>query len=81
MHADLPRVLYVNGAAHLLGNTPKAVRNQVARKLIPFHRLGGRVIFLRDELESFLAGLPGCTPQEAVSNVQARNGTNGVARW
>jgi hypothetical protein len=68
------RVLYIGDAARLLGGTEKAVRQQVSRRLLPFRKLGGRVIFLKDELEEFLQNLPGCRPAEAAANVAARTG-------
>ena len=64
------QVLNVAGAAHLLGTSEKSIRQRIARRLLPFRKLGGRVIFLRAELESFLAGLPGCTSEEANQNVE-----------
>jgi hypothetical protein len=74
------QVLDVDGAAALMGTTPKGVRQRIARRLLPFHKLGSRVIFMQGELEQFLAALPGCSAEEAECNVAARNGTNGVAR-
>ena len=67
-------VMYVDGAAEMLDSTPGAVYQLVARRTIPFRKLGGRVIFLKDELEAFLLALPGCRPDEAAANVAARNG-------
>jgi hypothetical protein len=67
-------VLYVEGAAELFNTTPKAIRAKVARRLLPFHKLDGRVIFFRDELEEFLRDLPGCSVGEAQANVVLRSG-------
>lgn len=71
----LSRVLSVEGAAQFLGNTPKSVRQLQARRLLPYHKIGTRVIFLKDELEAFLRGLPGCSLDEAKRNLAERNDT------
>ena len=55
------------------GITEKALRSQVARKLIPYRRLGGRIVFLRDEVAAFLRQLPGVTAEQAIENIAARH--------
>lgn len=60
-------------AAHFLGTTPKAVRAKVDRRLIPFRRCAGRIVFIRKELEEFLNALYGCPLDEALANVRERN--------
>lgn len=64
--------LDVRGAAAFLGTTDKTVRAMVERKLLPYRRLNSRIILLRTELEGFLVDLPGCTPDEARANHEAR---------
>jgi hypothetical protein len=59
-------------AAYFLGTTPKAVRTKVERRLIPFRRCVGRIVFLRHELESFMNALEGCPLDEALANVKER---------
>jgi excisionase family DNA binding protein len=66
-------ILVVEDAARLLGNSEKSIRQCVARRTLPFRKLGGRVIFLKDELEAFLRDLPGCSLDEARANAAARN--------
>ena len=66
--------LDVRTAAAILGTTEKTLRAMIERKLIPHRRLNSRIILLRNELESFLVGLPGCTTDEARSNVRQRQG-------
>jgi hypothetical protein len=66
-------VLEVAGAAQFMGTTEKAIRQRVARHLLPFRKLGGRVIFLRAELEAFLQDLPGCRLEEAQRNIGGRD--------
>lgn len=66
--------LDVRGAAVFLGMTEKTTRGMIARRLIPFRRLNSRIVLLRSELEHFLIGLPGCTPDEVQRNQEARHG-------
>ena len=68
------KLLDVPSAAELLGMTPKAVRQRVARKMIPFKKWGGRICFVRAELDSFIASLPGCELEEALRNEEAKRG-------
>ena len=65
-------VLDVRGAAAMLGTSEKLVRSRVERRLIPFRRLGARIVFLRQEIEQWLAALPGCTLTEAQANQEVR---------
>ena len=64
--------LDLRSATVFLGGTEKQTRGMVARRLIPFRRLGGRIIFLRSELQAWLQNLPGCTLEEAQANQEAR---------
>lgn len=65
-------MLDVKSASDFLGETEKAIRARVARRMIPFRRLGRRIIFLRTELEAWLAALEGCSLDEALANQEAR---------
>lgn len=67
-------LLYVADAARLLACSEKAVRAKVARQILPHRRLGGRVFFLRAELEQFLHDLPGVSAGEAKANLALRSG-------
>ena len=64
--------LDVRSAAAFVGDTEKGIRGKAARRLIPFRRLGGRIVFLRSELEMWLSGLDGCTLDEAKTNQEMR---------
>lgn len=70
----------IAGEAVELGITEKALRAQVARGLIPHRRLGGRIVFLVDEVAAFLRALPGVTPEQAIANIAARHGEGDPAR-
>ena len=67
--------LDVRSAAALIGGSEKQTRALVERRLIPFRRLGGRIVFLRTELEQWLASLDGCTLEEAKETLRVRQGT------
>ena len=64
--------LNVRQAAEYLGWSEKMLRARLARRTIPFRRLGSRIIFRREELEQFLETLPGCDLTEAVQNLNRR---------
>jgi hypothetical protein len=65
-------LLNVRGVSELLGMTEKAIRCRAAQGLLPSRRWGGRVVFLRDEVLSFLQALPGTTPTDAQENARRR---------
>lgn len=69
--------LDVRGASAFYGGTEKQTRGLVDRRLIPFKRLGGRIVFLRAELEAWLASLDGCTIDQAQENLRVRKGLEG----
>lgn len=66
--------LDVRAASGFYGGTDKQTRGLVERRLIPFRRLGGRIVFLRSELEAWLQDLPGCTLDEARASREVRRG-------
>lgn len=69
-------VLDVSGAAEFLGSSHDYVRSRAARGQLPYRRWGGRLVFLRGELEQFLAEtLPGVTLEQVQQNIEARRGT------
>jgi excisionase family DNA binding protein len=54
--------------------TEKAFRQRLARGQLPYRKLGRRVLIPADELEKFLAALPGRTAEEAVNAVEEGRG-------
>jgi hypothetical protein len=62
----------VPGLGARLGLPAKAVYNRAARGEIPHRRLSGRLVFIKVEIERWIAGLPGVSVEEAVANVTAR---------
>lgn len=69
--ADL---LYIPDAARYLGKTEGALRMLVARGLVPYRRVGGRIIFFQDELDLWLDGAPGVRPEDLNISCRARCG-------
>lgn len=67
-------LLDVRGAAQLLACTEKSIRARISRKILPYRKLSGRIVFLRSELEEFVATLPGVTLDEAQVNLVMRGG-------
>ena len=59
-------------ATKFYGGSDKNVRSDVARGLLPHRRLGGRIIFLDEELTEFFQRLPGVTVSEALANQAVR---------
>ena len=70
------KMLDVRAAADLIGTTEKLIRARVSRRLIPFHRLGGRIVFIKTEIREYHRRLPGCGLEEALANIAQRTRTN-----
>ncbi len=60
--------------AEYLGLTEKAFRKWLERGRIPYRKLGRRVLIPRNDLEQFLADLPGRTAKEALTAVEEAQG-------
>ena len=71
------KVLDVATQAQYLGETEKQLRAQIARGIIPYRKLGGRIIFIADEVTEFLRQLPGVDAQQALAIIAERNGQGG----
>lgn len=67
-------LLDITAGAEFMGGTPDALRAQVRRGTIPYRRMGGRIVFIRAELEKFISELPGVTVEEACASLAKRNG-------
>ena len=65
-------LLDVRGGSIFFGWSEKKTRGMVQRRLVPFHKLGGRIMFLRAELEAWLPTVEGCSLAEATANMEAR---------
>jgi len=64
--------LDVRQVAAFLGWSEKRVRGHIARQTLPYRKQGGRILFLRSELERFIDNLPGTTVEAAMTNVEKR---------
>ena len=60
--------------AILLSVTQGSLRGLIARRVVPFKKLGRRVMFQRRDLLAFIEGLHGCSPDEARENLAMRAG-------
>ena len=70
------QLLDVASAAKYLGTSEKCIRSRVSRRLLPYKRMGGRVLFVRVELDAYLSALGGCGVDEAVENERVRRGSD-----
>jgi hypothetical protein len=62
-------------AAELYGGTERLWYSRAARGIVPFRKWGGRIVFLRSELDAFfVSSLPGVSLEEAKANIKAREG-------
>jgi excisionase family DNA binding protein len=50
-----------------LSRSPGAIRNLVNRRRIPFRRVGGRLLFLRSEIDRWIDTAPGVRPEEILN--------------
>ena len=65
--------LDVRTGSAFCGWSEKTSRAMIERGVIPYRRRGGRIIFIKSELEAWLQGLEGCTLAEARANQEARH--------
>lgn len=63
-------LLDVTHTANHLGLTERGIWARVARNQIPYRRMGGRVVFVRRDLEKWIETLEGCSLREALDNVR-----------
>lgn len=59
-------------AAALIGNSERSLRALVAAGVVPYRKLGGRVVFRREELEKWIERLPGVSLKDAEMNQKVR---------
>lgn len=53
--------------AELIGRSPAAIRNLVMRQMIPFRKPGGRLLFVRSEVERWVNNAPGVSLDEILN--------------
>ncbi len=64
--------LGVPEASAFLGISERSLRWHADQKLIPFRRLGSRIVFRRAELNEFFDRLPGVSLNEARQNANTK---------
>lgn len=65
-------LLDVRQASSFLGISERSLRWHADKQLIPFRRLGRRLVFKREELEAFYDRLPGVSLNKARQNANAK---------
>jgi hypothetical protein len=67
-------VLDVRSASQYLGWPEGVTRARIARKELPYRRLGrdglGRIVLIKSELLAWLTALPGVTVEEAIARAK-----------
>ena len=61
---EMKPFLTTSEVAELIGRSPAAIRNLVMRRKIPFRKPGGRLLFVRSEVEAWVKDSPGVTLDE-----------------
>jgi excisionase family DNA binding protein len=69
-----PKLLDVKGAATYLGVSTSFVRNLVAQRTVVHYKLGGRVMFRRDDLDQFIDQNRRELPDTVAWQLQGRRG-------
>jgi len=59
---------YTDELAEFLGRSPGAIRNLVMRRAIPFRKPGGRLMFLKSEIEAWIEKAPGVRLEDLEKN-------------
>lgn len=59
MEAAGKEILNTAEVGELIGRSPAAIRNLVLRRAIPYRKVAGRLVFLRDEIKIWIEGAPG----------------------
>jgi excisionase family DNA binding protein len=59
IRAPAMRLLPIPEAAQYLGLSPRTIRNALSRKVfpVPIVRYGGKILFKREDLDSYIDGL------------------------
>lgn len=57
-------IMDTEGVAEFIHRSPGAIRNLVMRRAIPFRKAGGRLVFFREEILSWIDTSPGIKPNE-----------------
>jgi hypothetical protein len=66
-----PNAASVRGFAEAHRMSPKLVYGLIYRRLLPFRKLGSRIIIVPSEVERVFAALPGCSADEVIERLRA----------
>ena len=55
------KYLNTDQTSNYIGRSPGAIRNLVMRRKIPYRKVAGRLVFLKDEIDKWLIQAPGVT--------------------
>ena len=58
----------VNRCAEILHRHPISIYRMVARGQIPYRKVGGRLLFLEDEIQEFIRNSPGITADQVLKS-------------
>ncbi len=61
-------------AADYLRRTPASIRNLVLRRQIPFRKVGGRLLFIKEELDKWVQESEGTSVEEWIEGRETREG-------
>ena len=67
------KVLSTKDVAELLGTSTANIRMMVYRGQLPARKLGGRIVFLEEELREYLKTLPEVVPVRTIKYEVKRN--------
>ena len=55
---------YIDGIAIYINRSEGAVRNLVMRRAIPYRKVAGRLIFLKEEIDAWIENAPGLSLEQ-----------------
>ena len=64
------KLMTVEETAEQLKRSPGAIRNLVLRRKIPYRKVGGRLVFLPEEIEVWVMSSPGKTLEEILKGLK-----------
>jgi predicted DNA-binding transcriptional regulator AlpA len=59
-----PKILNLKECSLYLRRSESSLRNLILRRQVPFKKLGGRLVFLKDELEAWIQTSPGVSLEQ-----------------
>jgi hypothetical protein len=62
------KFLNTHECGEMLGRTDNAIRRLVMRGIIPYRKIGGKLVFLENELLEFIENSPGKKAEEILNS-------------